>query len=84
MFKQENKVKTRDGMNLFTPQVPGFEDLRAFMELDANDFAKIKRGRGWKARVFDHASGKTYDVAAASCGIPTCYCAARIVREVQS
>lgn len=74
-------MKTRSGYNLFTPYVPGWGNLRAHMELDDADYAKIGRGSEWSATVYDHASGRIFTVRDADCGAG-CHCAASIVREV--
>lgn len=75
-------MKTDRGYHLFTPRVPGPLNVRAFMELDDKDLAKIKRGRPWSATVLDHASGRRFKVRGSSCGLPRCFCAATIVKEL--
>jgi len=69
--------------HLFTPYMKGDKSgYRAHMQLNEADIAKIKRGRGWRATVTDQITGRKYRVRAASCGIPTCFCAA-IAEEVK-
>jgi hypothetical protein len=71
-------LPTENGeLQIFTPRIAPHLRLRLFVT--EADFAKIKRGKGWKAMVTDQPSGLAFAVKAASCDIPTCYCAANVV-----
>lgn len=65
---------------LFTPFFKESENLRAYMQVSAEDIDKIQRGCEWSAVVYDHLSKKFYTVRDADCGLPGgCHCAAVIV-----
>lgn len=63
--------------HLFTPFMKGDKKRqRVFMSLNEADHAKIKRGHKWSAVVTDINTGRVYHVRGASCGSPSCFCAA--------
>jgi len=66
---------------LLTPKISG--ELRVFLLVSKADHAKTRRGKGWKAVVTDLDSGVKFAIRAATCGIPTCYCAARVVAVLE-
>ncbi len=67
--------------NLFTPFISRRSKLRAYMLLSDEDYLKTRfRGSKWTATVTDRASGLSFDVQGAPCGL-TCCCAALIVRQ---
>lgn len=80
-------------MNTFTPfnnkdienlNVLPTEDEYEFvgMEIDDDDMQKIGRGRDWSAEITDQLTGRRFEVAGAPCNLSTCFCAAKIVREL--
>lgn len=78
------RVIPPDGMNLLTPMLPGRGYMRIRLFVSDKDHAKTagERGKRWTATVTDIPTGRRFKVRAASCGIPTCFCAARIVEVV--
>jgi hypothetical protein len=64
---------------VFTPRTPAGERLR--WVLNAEDYAKIQRGRRWKATVTNLVDGKQYVVKGAACPAPDCFCDAVVVKE---
>ena len=61
----------------FTPRMP--DGQRAEMLLNAEDGAKMKRGRPWHAVVTDQLTGKRWEVAGAARGLPGCFCDAVVI-----
>jgi hypothetical protein len=51
--------------------------------ISAEDKAKIGRGHRWSATVTNLKDGKAYQVQGASCGIPSCFCDAVVVKRVR-
>jgi hypothetical protein len=78
---------------IFTPMIseetkaahvrPLGDDERCLMYVDAVDEDTMReagRGPGLKGIVDDIRTGTRWKVYGASCGLPHCYCAARVVR----
>jgi len=54
---------------------------RTLLVVSEADHAKIGRGAGWIAVVFDHHTERHYRLKSAPCGLG-CHCSARLVGEV--
>lgn len=68
--------------HLFTPYIGPGSTVRARMTLSDADYAKIKRGKPWRATVTDMESGEKFAVKGADCGSYGCFCAAVIVKKL--
>ena len=70
-----------EGLVIFTPMLPGRSPIRLRLYVTPADRAKSRRGK-WEAIMTDVPTGRRFRIRGASCGIRTCYCAARIVEEL--
>jgi hypothetical protein len=70
--------------NLFTPYLSRGSKVRAYMDLNLEDYRKFKAlEKGQAVKVKDQLSGEEFLVKQASCGITNCYCAAEIVSPIR-
>lgn len=67
---------------IFTPFESQASNHRLKMELSADDYRHIGRGRWGPVEVTDLKSGAVVEVQGASCGEASCFCAAEIVSVV--
>ena len=70
-----------DLVQLFTPRVSASSEERLRMCINAEDVAKVHRGRNWRAIITDQSTGRRYLVRGAACGLPGCRCDAVIVES---
>jgi hypothetical protein len=79
---EETKRLTMTGRNIFTPYPDDITEERIIMFISDEDRARTSRGHEWSCVVTDIDSGQHYLVKGASCGEPSCFCAAEIVAPV--